>query len=79
MKREYLEPICRRRAEIIFMMALQRYNYPKDIRRLDEIREWCQRQMKCYNPIEQEIMMEEIDRYIKKYKDELRDYQMSFI
>jgi len=79
MKREYLEPICRRRAEIIFMMALQRYNYPKDIRRLGEIREWCYRQMKCYNPVEQEIMMEEIDRYIKKYKDELRDYQMSFI
>jgi len=79
MKKEYLEPICRRRAEIIFMMALQRYNYPKDIRKLDEIREWCQKQMKGYNLREQEIMMKEIERYIRKYKDELRDYQMSFI
>ena len=79
MRREYLEPICKRRAEIIFSMALDRFKYPKDIRRLDEIREWCYKQMKCYNPVEQEIMKEEIEKYIVRYKEMLRDYQMSFI
>jgi len=78
MKREYLEPLCRRRAEIIFDMALQRFNYPKDYRKLDEVRDWCKRQVQSYSSVEQEIIMEEIENCIRKYKCVLRDYQMSW-
>jgi len=78
MRREFLKPICERRATIIFETALERFNYPTDVDTLDEVRKFCYESLKGYNPVEVELMKNKIDELIMDYKNKIRDYSMSY-
>jgi len=78
MRREFLKPICERRATIIFETALERFNYPTDIDTLDEVKKFCYESLKGYNPVEVELMKNKIDELIMDYKNKIRDYSMSY-
>jgi len=78
MKREFLEPVARNRARAIFNAAVEKFNYPKNIEEIDEMKKFCYESLRYYNPVEVEIMKDEIDKLIADYKNKLRDYTMSY-
>jgi len=78
MQKRFLRPLCERRAAAIFEEALQALGYPKTQEGLEELRRWCEDHFKAYNPVEQELMRETLDRLIRDYKAELKDYYMAY-
>jgi len=78
MRKEFLKPICERRASIIFETALEHFNYPTDIERLEEVKEFCYKALRGYNPVEVELMKSKIDELLADYKNKIRDYSMSY-
>ena len=78
MQKRFLRPLCERRAAAIFEEALQALGYPKTQEGLEELRRWCEDHFKAYNPVEQELMRETLDRLIRDYKAELKDYYMTY-
>ena len=78
MEKRFLKPICEQRARIIFETALEHFNYPTDIERLEEVREFCYKAMRGYNPEEVELMKSKIDELLADYKNKIRDYSMSY-
>ena len=78
MKKKFLEAVCKNRARAIFTEAVERFNYPTDISKLEELKRYCHEQLKWYNPVETELMKEEINKLIAEYKNRMRDYAMSY-
>jgi len=78
MEKRFLKPLCERRACIIFQTALERFNYPTNPENIEEIREFCYKMLKGYNPVETEIMKNKIDELVIDYKSRLRDYAMTY-
>ncbi len=78
MKKEYLKPLCERRATVIFEHALRAFNFPRTEERIEEMREHCEKQICSYNRQEQEIMRETLDRLFRDYKSEIQFYVMVY-
>jgi len=78
MQKRFLKPLCERRAAAIFEEALQALNYPRTEEGIEEVRKWCEDCFKAYNPVEQELMRETLDRLLRDYKAEVKDYFMVY-
>jgi len=78
MRREYLEPLCKRRAEIIFQEALNLYGYPQTLENINRMKEYCYARCEGYNHIEKALVEEHLKKLLQDYVAELLDYNAMY-
>ena len=78
MRREYLEPICKERAEIIFQEALDLYSHPLTRDGVNRMQEYCYERLKGFNHIERALIEEHLKKLLRAYLSELHDYNTMY-
>ncbi len=78
MEKKYLQPLCEKCATRIFEEALRVFKFPRTEERIEEMREYCEKQICSYNPVEQEIMRKTLEKLFRDYKSEVLCYNMVY-
>ncbi len=78
MRREFLEPLCRKRAEYIFQEALNLYGYPRTLDGINRMKEYCYAKLEDFNHLEKALIEEELKKLLRDYVAELLDYNAMY-
>jgi len=78
MLKEYLEPLCKRRAEIIFQEALNFYGYPQTLEGINRLKEYCYARCQDYNHLERALIEEHLKKLLRDYISELLAYNAMY-
>ena len=78
MKVEYLEPLCRKRAEYIFQEALSLYGFPQTLEGINRMKEYCYARCEDFNHVEKALIEEHLKKLLRDYVSELLDYNAMY-